>query len=189
MIDECSLLSAELVSEIDAALRFAKEKPNLWFGGVMVIFAGDLYQYPPACMTSLYNPISTYSTASDIEIPKCLGCLAWKSINAVVNLTEQMRMKKDPEYATAVSHLHTRECTLEDVDLFNTRVIKSANNKTGINMSTVDNFEATAIVRTNLLRVTMNICKAETNCHAKRIHLVTCAAIDTCPTKELCVFS
>ena len=71
----------------------------------MVIFAGDLYQYPPICATALYNPISTYASASDIEIAKHLVCLAWKSINTMVNLTEQMHMKNDPGYATAISHL------------------------------------------------------------------------------------
>ena len=41
LVDECSLLSCELMSELDSALRFAKEKPNQWFGGIMVIFAGE----------------------------------------------------------------------------------------------------------------------------------------------------
>ena len=47
MIDKCSLLSAELLSEIDAALCFAKEVADEWFGGITVIFAGDFFQYPP----------------------------------------------------------------------------------------------------------------------------------------------
>ena len=46
MIDECSLLSAELLSEIDAALRFAKEVADQWFGGITVIFAGDFFSIP-----------------------------------------------------------------------------------------------------------------------------------------------
>jgi len=108
MLDECSLLSAELVAKVDAALRFAKEKPDEWFGGVMVIFAGDLYQYSPVGGTPLYNPIPAYASQSNTEILKRLGRLAWKSVNTVVSLTEQEHMKRDPAYGLAVSHLCTR---------------------------------------------------------------------------------
>jgi hypothetical protein len=47
LIDEVSLLSLQLLADIDHALRYAKERPDLWFGGVNVIFVGDFYQYPP----------------------------------------------------------------------------------------------------------------------------------------------
>ena len=185
LIDECSLLSAELLSEIDAALRFAKERPNEWFGGVIVIFAGDLYQYPPVCATPLYNSIPKHGKPSSVQLAKRLGRLAWKSINAVISFTEQKRMKDDIEYATAVTHLRTRECTITDLELFNTRIIKSAGYEHGIDMSNNDNFYATAIVRTNLLRETMNIRKAETNAFKNNICLTNCAAVDTCITKDL----
>ena len=185
MLDECSLLSVELISEVDAALRYAKEKPNEWFGGVMVIFAGDLYQYPPVGGTPLYNPIPAYSSQSNKEIAKRLGRLAWKSVNAVVSLTEQERMKEDPAYGSAICRLRTRECTLEDVELFNSRVIKSAINETGIDMSLPENLEAAAIVRTNLLRETLNIRKAHSNCDKTAASLVLCAAFDKCSTRDL----
>ena len=185
MIDECSLLSAELLSQIDAALRFAKEKPDEWFGGIIVIFAGDFYQYPPVCATPLYNSIPSYSKTSDSQLARRLGRLAWKSVNAVVTFTDQKRMKDDVEYATAVTHLRTRECTMNDVDLFNTRLIKSASHENGIDMSIDENFNATAIVPTNLLRQTMNIRKAETNCFKYNLRLTNCAAIDTCSSSNL----
>jgi hypothetical protein len=187
MIDECSLLSAELLSEIDAALRFAKENPEEWFGGVTVIFAGDFYQYPPVCATPLYNSISASAKISNTQLAKRLGRLAWKSVDTVITFTEQKRMEQDPEYATAVTHLRRHQCTLDDVDLFNTRVIKSATHENGVDMGIEfdDNFNATAIVRTNLLRELMNIRKAQTNASIKKIPLTTCAALDTCSTTTL----
>ena len=185
MLDECSLLSVKLISEVDAALRYVKEKLNDWFGGVMVIFAGDLYQYPPVGRTPLYNPIPAYSSLSNTEIAKQLGHLAWKSMNTVVSLTEQEHMKEDPAYGSAVCHLRTRECTLEDVDLFNSCIIKSAANETGIDMSLPTNFEAAVIVQTNLLREALNIHKARTNCFKNNMSLVLCAALDKCLTRDL----
>lgn len=42
-VDETSMLSLQLICEIDHTLRYAKEKPNVYFGGVAVIFTGDFY--------------------------------------------------------------------------------------------------------------------------------------------------
>jgi len=164
LIDEISLLSEELLCEVDHALRYAKECPDIWFGGIIVIFAGDLFQYPPVMGTSLYTPISTQGKTTDDEFKKRFGRLAWKTVDTVVDMVVQQRMKSDKEYGDAVLRLRTRECTLEDIDLFNSRVIKSANNPEGIDMGNHDNLKATAIVQTNALREVINISKAQANC-------------------------
>jgi hypothetical protein len=94
LVDEVSLVSCELMSELYSALHFVKEKPDQWFGGIMVIFAGEFYQYPPVGGTPLSTHISAYAGQSDDEINKRLGQLVWKSINSVVTLTVQECMKK-----------------------------------------------------------------------------------------------
>ncbi|KAJ3916684.1 hypothetical protein F5877DRAFT_4210, partial [Lentinula edodes] len=90
------------------------------FGGINIIFSGDPFQYPPVG-TSLYTPIRSSGKQSEDELMRRLGRMAWKSINAVVELHEQKRMEDDPEYAAAVSRLRIRECIKSDVELFNSR--------------------------------------------------------------------
>jgi hypothetical protein len=75
-IDEVSLLSEQLMSEIDHALRYATEHPDEWFGGISVIFAGDFFQYPPICATPLYSPIPNINEQGKYDIPRCLGRFA-----------------------------------------------------------------------------------------------------------------
>lgn len=104
-IDEVSLLSEQLICEVDHALRYATERPNEWFGGITVIFAGDFFQYLPIGGTPLYSPIPNINSHRKNDVPCCLGRLTWKSVDAVISLTEQERMKTDPEYACAVNHL------------------------------------------------------------------------------------
>jgi hypothetical protein len=88
-------------------------------------------------------------------------------------------MKGDPEFAHAVSHLRTCQCTVEDIDLFNTHVIKSTENMDGVGMSTADKSNATAIVSTNLLQESINAHKAHANCTGPSSPtLITCAAQD-----------
>ena len=41
LIDEIGSVGQQLLSEIDHALRITKERPDAWFGGMIVIFAGD----------------------------------------------------------------------------------------------------------------------------------------------------
>ena len=105
LIDETSLLSLQLLAEIDHALRFAKENPDIWFGGIAIIFSGDLFQYPPVGGSPLYTPIKPYANQTNDEIQKRLGRLAWKTINTVVNFTEQQQMNNDKEFGDVVARL------------------------------------------------------------------------------------
>lgn len=47
VIDEISMVRADLLDAIDAVLRHYRRRPSLPFGGVQVIFIGDLYQLAP----------------------------------------------------------------------------------------------------------------------------------------------
>jgi len=179
-IDEVSLLSLQLLAEIDHALRFAKERPDLWFGGIVIIFAGDFYQYPPVGGSPLYTPISAYAGQNDAEIKKRLGRMAWKMINTVISLTEQQRMKGDQQYGEAVSRLRNRSCNQHDVDLFNSRVVKSVTNPSGIDMGSTENIDATAIVTSNEMREVLNAKKAAAACNGD---LLVCAAQDKSSTE------
>jgi hypothetical protein len=68
-------------------------------------------------------------------------------------------MKGDAGYSQAVNNLHTCQCTNEDVNLFNSCVIKSIQNPNGIDMNTDGKASSTAIVSTNLLHETINVAK------------------------------
>lgn len=119
-----------------------------------------------------------------MEIRKRLGRLAWKSVDTVVNLTEQQHMKSDPKYGDAVQHLRTRECTLADVDLFNSRVVRSAMNPSGVDMSKASNYNASVIVTTNKLREVLNREKVYTGV-GNVSEVITCFALDSCSHRSL----
>ncbi|KAG2743393.1 hypothetical protein P692DRAFT_20746269, partial [Suillus brevipes Sb2] len=65
LVDETSLLRLQLLAELNHALRFAKERPDLPFWGVTLIFSGDFFQYPPVAGSALYTPISPYTGQTD----------------------------------------------------------------------------------------------------------------------------
>lgn len=47
IIDEVSMVSADLMNAIDLALRKNRNRPGEPFGGVQIVLFGDLYQLPP----------------------------------------------------------------------------------------------------------------------------------------------
>ncbi|KIC90932.1 helix-turn-helix domain-containing protein [Flavihumibacter sp. ZG627] len=47
VIDEVSMMRADILDAIDAVLRHVRKKPYQAFGGVQVLFIGDLFQLPP----------------------------------------------------------------------------------------------------------------------------------------------
>ena len=173
-IDEYSLVGAQLLCQIDHALRFAKENPDEWFGGINIIFAGDFYQYPPVGGTPLYAPIQPKAPQKSADVEKRLGRLAWKSVNIVVSLTEQQRMKGDPEYAAAVGRLRVRSCNMGDVELFNSRVVRSVREPDGLSM-VGERENATMLVGTNFIRELINNTKAKSSLPGE---LTYCAAYD-----------
>ncbi|SJL12733.1 uncharacterized protein ARMOST_16164 [Armillaria ostoyae] len=174
VIDEVSLLQQELLPDIEAGCRYGKDIKQWWFGGMMVIFTGDLYQFPPVQGSAVYSRIKERTTIDKRNLSKRIGRMAWNSMTDVVYLHQQKRMERDPEYAAVVRRLRLRQCNLEDVSLFNERVVKTFTYQCGVDMEGV---EAIAVVHMNLLRHSINSYKAMSNCSTE--HVITCCARDT----------
>lgn len=181
MIDEVSLLDQELLCQMDQTLRLAK-KNDEYFGGIIVIFAGDFFQYPPVAGNPLYKPISnSIKDSGNSEFKNRMGRVAWRSLTDIVVFDEQYRMRSDPQYADAVNRLRKRECTFEDVDLFNSRIIKSTWNNEGVDVGSAFDEDAAVIVRTNKLRHAVNARKATAMTDGAAIE---CYAYDTMDQHE-----
>jgi hypothetical protein len=86
-------------------------------------------------------------------------------------------------FATAVQRLRKRQCTDEDIKLFNSRVMKSEAYPDGICLGPDDEryYSASLIVRTNREREALNDAKSNVEC----IERVVCAARDHIDGKEI----
>jgi DNA-binding CsgD family transcriptional regulator len=47
IIDEISMVRADLLDMVDSVLRFVRKRPNIPFGGVQMLYIGDMFQLPP----------------------------------------------------------------------------------------------------------------------------------------------
>lgn len=107
VLDEVSMVSAELLTSIADRLSVAKSgnpsaKDKL-FGGINMIFAGDMAQLKPVKGTALYlyaivKNLSSFSFKT-VKSQQCLfGAYLWRSLTHVVQLLKNERAKTDPDF-------------------------------------------------------------------------------------------
>jgi hypothetical protein len=60
VIDEVSMVRADLMDEIDTLLRHFRYRRNELFGGVQMVFIGDMYQLSPVCNDLEWQLLSDY---------------------------------------------------------------------------------------------------------------------------------
>ncbi|KAE8250119.1 hypothetical protein A4X13_0g4940 [Tilletia indica] len=173
--DEVSMTSCEVFGEIDQALRVATQRLDEPFGGINVIFAGDLCQLPPVGAAPLYTTQSRTSQSGETRTKVGLGRLSWLYIKEVVEFTEQMRMA-DQEMAAALSRLRTRTCIDSDTAMFNGNVLRSSpSSATGVTTRQ----DMIVLASTNRTVRALNERKAASQAAAASCHLVTSHAIDS----------
>lgn len=60
IIDEVSMVRADLIDAIDTVLRHYRYRRNEPFGGVQVVYIGDMYQLPPVCIGNEWELLREY---------------------------------------------------------------------------------------------------------------------------------
>lgn len=60
IIDEISMVRADVLDAVDTILRHFRFRPSEPFGGVQVIFIGDLYQLPPVAVNEEWDLLQNY---------------------------------------------------------------------------------------------------------------------------------
>ncbi|KNZ77134.1 hypothetical protein J132_06619 [Termitomyces sp. J132] len=88
-IDEVSMISCKMMCQISQALSEAKGNTSA-FGGINIIFAGNLAQLPPVVDQCLYGRINvTHCSKSTAGQDMIFGKLLWLFIDKIIILTKQ----------------------------------------------------------------------------------------------------
>ncbi|CAF0805839.1 unnamed protein product [Brachionus calyciflorus] len=125
IIDEISMVSCNLLTEIDRSLRELKRK-NIIYGGLHILFSGDFFQLPPVASVPLYV---NYDLSMNNEIilnktqDSFYGRWLWLQLNRVLFLDIQMRQKDDTQYADFLKRVKLGECTNNDIAKIKTKII------------------------------------------------------------------
>lgn len=115
VIDEISMVRADLLDSIDDALRLNSDYPDISFGGKTIVMIGDLFQLPPVVTSEdEQNLFRTY-----YESPYFFSAfaLAESSINTIT-LTESFR-QPDPVFFQILNNIRAGFDLEKSVDLLN----------------------------------------------------------------------
>lgn len=116
IIDEVSMLRADLLDAMDWTLRNVR-KNNQPYGGVQVLFIGDLMQLPPVVKQNEWAHLSKYYTGVYFFHSKVVS----EQPPLYIEL-EKVYRQEDPKFLEVLNHLRNNEITASDVDLLNTYV-------------------------------------------------------------------
>lgn len=92
IIDEVSMVRADMLDYIDRLLRYAKNSDKS-FGGVQMILVGDFYQLPPVVIREEQPQLRAYGYKSSFVFDS----LSFQDFN-IQELTEVLRQKGDPKF-------------------------------------------------------------------------------------------
>lgn len=114
IIDEVSMLRADLLDAIDIILKHVRRN-NFPFGGVQVLFIGDLLQLPPVVKDDEWDILRQYYNSVYFFDAKVL-----QLHKPVYIELDKIYRQADNTFVNLLNHLRNNEMTSADYDLLNT---------------------------------------------------------------------
>lgn len=116
VIDEVSMLRADLLDCVDAFLRRHGPSAGTPFGGVQMIFIGDLYQLPPVVTAQEKDLFRTH-----YDTPFFFSAKALQEVNLTIVELEKVYRQDDESFIRLLNAIRNRTVTDDDLELLNRR--------------------------------------------------------------------
>ena len=116
VIDEVSMVRADLLDCMDKFLRLNGPDQKQPFGGVQMIFIGDFYQLPPVVTSAEREIFRSHYTSPYFFSAKVFDQLELEFVEL-----EKVYRQKDNEFVRLLNTIRNRTATDDDLALFNKR--------------------------------------------------------------------
>ncbi len=114
IIDEVSMLRADLLDAIDTVLRAIRRKKNTPFGGVQMLFIGDLLQLPPVVKNEEKKYLAPYYPSIYFFMAKALEHRKPKYIEL-----EKIYRQTDQQFISILNRLRNNQVSDDDISILN----------------------------------------------------------------------
>jgi ATP-dependent DNA helicase PIF1 len=143
IIDEVSMVRSDLMDGIDYALRLNRGRMKTPFGGVQMVFFGDLFQLSPVVENEARELLEKrYSS------PYFFSAKVFNDCNIKPIELSTIYRQKDSSFMELLNRVRNKEHTKEDLDILNKRVQKD--------MAVSKKDETVILTTTNNLANTIN---------------------------------
>ncbi|MBL4693755.1 AAA family ATPase [Candidatus Gracilibacteria bacterium] len=117
IIDEASMLRADLLDCIDVSLRHYRQEQNIPFGGIQMVFIGDLYQLPPVVAGATEKEMFRTQYAS----PYFFSAKALQDIDLTFLELEKVYRQKDNDFITLLNKVRNNSINQQEINVLNER--------------------------------------------------------------------
>jgi hypothetical protein len=114
VIDEVSMVRSDMLDAVDAILRHVRKKHLLPFGGVQVLFIGDLFQLPPVVSPNEWNIM-----AEHYESPFFFHSKATKERPPIYIELKKIYRQSEQHFIDTLNRIRNNAAIQEDLDLLN----------------------------------------------------------------------
>jgi hypothetical protein len=114
VIDEVSMLRADLLDAIDYRMKAAKGNFKQSFGGAQVLFIGDLYQLPPVVKSDEWTTLQNYYRS-----PWFYEAKALQEEPLVYIELDKIFRQHDAHFIDILNNLRNNTATIADIDSLN----------------------------------------------------------------------
>ncbi len=118
IIDEISMVRADLLDCIDRFMRINGKRQDKPFGGVQMVFFGDLYQLPPVVKSNEKSIFKNQYKSSYFFDSK-----VFEKIDIEFVELEKIYRQKDEEFIRILNAIRNNSVTDDDIKKINSRVI------------------------------------------------------------------
>ncbi len=160
VIDEISMVRADLLDEIDFSLRRVR-RDNTPFGGVQVLAIGDLLQLAPIVKNDVAPALREYYAS-----PYFYDSLAWKRAGKVVVQLHKIYRQTDTNFINILNNIRIGQASQEDINHLNLQYEKNPDLSGTITLTT-HNYKADKINTEELKKLKPKSKKLEASIEGK----------------------
>jgi ATP-dependent exoDNAse (exonuclease V) alpha subunit len=117
VIDEISMVRADLLDCVDKSMRLNGPDPKLPFGGVQLIFFGDMYQLPPVVPAIEREIFESY-----YKSPYFFSARVFRDVALEVIELDKIYRQNDPQFIDLLNAIRNDQCTPHNLKTLNARV-------------------------------------------------------------------
>src|SRR3954463_7812910 len=116
VIDEVSMVRADLLDAVDTVIRHVKKQPLLPFGGIQVLYIGDLFQLPPVVKNEEWDLLQEY-----YKSPFFFDAQVLQKVPPLFIELKKIYRQKDDVFINILNNIRNNCCTAKDLQVLESR--------------------------------------------------------------------
>lgn len=114
IIDEISMVRADMLDAVDMVLRHFRKQPGLPFGGVQLLYIGDLFQLPPVVKNEEWQYLQEHYRSPFFFDAHVIA----ESPPVYIELKKIYR-QTDDVFINLLNNVRNNSCSVQDIELLN----------------------------------------------------------------------